>query len=208
MSDMFRSYDMQFQAHLDWKTGKKKAYSPPPGGSMHEAGRAFDLSLNDLKISLAQFWDIAKRHGVVPIIDEPSRQRKEAWHFECRGSHSEVYKYYKAGRGQDVKPYQTMAMSSILSIGENVDRFETRQKEACLQSGLIRLGYDLGNIDGIVGWRTKTALKEAGIGFGDIEEMVSSIEDLLQAKYPDEYGVRFAIEEALFDFEEPEHIEV
>lgn len=39
LSDLFRSYDMQLQAHLDWKIGKKRAYSHPPRGSLHEAGR-------------------------------------------------------------------------------------------------------------------------------------------------------------------------
>ena len=39
LSDMYRSHDMQFQAYMDYKTGKKSAFSPPPGGSMHEAGR-------------------------------------------------------------------------------------------------------------------------------------------------------------------------
>jgi hypothetical protein len=28
LSDLFRSYDMQFQAHLDYTSGKKSAYSP------------------------------------------------------------------------------------------------------------------------------------------------------------------------------------
>src|SRR4051812_32298727 len=49
LSDLFRSYDMQFQANRDYVTGKKTAYSPPPGGSMHEAGRAFDLDLKYIK---------------------------------------------------------------------------------------------------------------------------------------------------------------
>ena len=44
LSDLYRSYDMQLQSHLEWKTGKKSAFSPPPGGSMHEAGRACDLN--------------------------------------------------------------------------------------------------------------------------------------------------------------------
>jgi hypothetical protein len=39
---------MQLQSHLDWKTGKKSAFSPPPGGSLHEAGRALDLDLDSL----------------------------------------------------------------------------------------------------------------------------------------------------------------
>ena len=41
LSDLFRSYQMQFDAHQDFVTGRKKANSPPPGGSLHEAGRAF-----------------------------------------------------------------------------------------------------------------------------------------------------------------------
>jgi D-alanyl-D-alanine dipeptidase len=48
LSDLFRSYEMQLQSHLDWKTGKKSAFSPPPGGSLHEAGRALDLDLASL----------------------------------------------------------------------------------------------------------------------------------------------------------------
>src|SRR5262245_28593032 len=87
LSDMYRSYDMQLQAHLDYVNGKKTAYSPPPGGSMHEAGRAFDLELKALKIKLADFWTIARRHGLSPIIDTPSAGADEAWHFDCRGSH-------------------------------------------------------------------------------------------------------------------------
>jgi D-alanyl-D-alanine carboxypeptidase len=62
LSDLYRSYDMQLQAHLDYVTGKKKAFSPPPGGSMHEAGRAFDLDLSSLKMKLSDFWKIAAKH--------------------------------------------------------------------------------------------------------------------------------------------------
>lgn len=56
LSDLFRTYDMQLQAHLDYITGKKKAFSPAPGGSLHEAGRAFDMDLGKIKkITLAKF---------------------------------------------------------------------------------------------------------------------------------------------------------
>ena len=53
LSDLFRSYDMQFQAYLDYSSGKKSSKSPPPGSSMHESGRAFDLDLESMKVSLA-----------------------------------------------------------------------------------------------------------------------------------------------------------
>src|SRR5262249_20626296 len=55
LSDMFRSYDMQRQAYLDFKEGRKKAYSPPPGGSMHESGRAMDIDLESIGIPLKRF---------------------------------------------------------------------------------------------------------------------------------------------------------
>jgi zinc D-Ala-D-Ala carboxypeptidase len=37
LSDLFRSHDMQAQSHQDFIAGRKKAFSPPPGGSFHEA---------------------------------------------------------------------------------------------------------------------------------------------------------------------------
>ena len=206
LSDMFRSYDMQLQAHLDWRTKKKKAYSPPPGGSMHEAGRAFDLSLGDLKISLEDFWAIAERWNVVPIISTPDRRKSEAWHFEQRGSHQEVYDYYKTGKGTNMKPYQAMTASSILSIDVNVDRFESRQDMAYLQSCLIRLGYELGNIDGIIGNKTRTALDDAEIIYEDMNEALQQVEDKLQQKFPAEFNISEVVAEDIFDYEIPEHI--
>ena len=52
LSDLFRSYDMQLQSHKDYVMKKKKAFSPPPGGSMHEGGRAFDMDLVAMKVTL------------------------------------------------------------------------------------------------------------------------------------------------------------
>jgi D-alanyl-D-alanine carboxypeptidase. len=63
LSELYRSYDMQLQSHHDWKAKKKKAFSPPPGGSMHEAGRALDLDLKALKMPLSEFWAIAASQG-------------------------------------------------------------------------------------------------------------------------------------------------
>ena len=99
LSYLFRSYDMQLQAHLDFSSGKKRAFSPPPGGSLPESGRAFDVDLKGLNMPLANFWQIAQRIGGLPIIAEPNPKASEAWHFECRGSHQIVYDYYQAGKG-------------------------------------------------------------------------------------------------------------
>jgi hypothetical protein len=129
LSDLFRSHDMQSQSHNDYISGKKKAFSPPPGGSFHEAGRAFDLDLRSIKIPLAEFWEIAAKHGVSPIIKEPNANASEAWHFDCRGSHQLVYKYYQDGKANNFKPYAAAVASAILSIGIVVDTFVANQKQ-------------------------------------------------------------------------------
>ena len=187
LSDLFRSYDMQLQSHLDYVTGKKKAFSPPPGGSLHEAGRAFDLDLGNLKMPLERFWPIANRHGVFPIIKRPDPKASEAWHFDCRGSHNLVYEYYSAGKASNMKPYEAMAASAILAIGVKVDRFGARQREAAIQTCIIRLGPVIGNIDGAIGARTEAALATLGVPFRDAEETLRMLENKLQMAFPAEY---------------------
>lgn len=196
LSDLFRSYDMQLQSHLEWKTGKKTAFSPPPGGSLHEAGRACDLDLKSLKMKLADFWPIAAKHGMFPIIAKPVASESEAWHFDCRGSHQIVYDYYKAGKGSNMKsPYTAMAVSAILSVGVRVDQFGQNQAAAAIQIGLIRLGFELGSVDGDVGHKTRTALDEANIPWTTAEQTLLIVESQLKDKFPAEYN------EILFDGE-------
>ena len=71
LSDLFRARDLQQRAHTDWLAGRKRAYSPPPGGSMHEAGRAIDIDLGAITLDLGSFWKIAAAHGFTPVIDTP-----------------------------------------------------------------------------------------------------------------------------------------
>jgi len=189
LSDLFRSHDMQAQSHQDFISGKKKAFSPPPGGSFHESGRAFDLDLKAMKIELADFWAIAGKFGLVPIIDKPQKSKSEAWHFDCRGSHQLVYQYYLEKKGTNFKPYAAASASSILAIGVQVDTFGQNQQAAALQSCLIRLGKVIGNIDGQIGMRTQTALEELGINFNlqNIGGMLIEVENLVQQKFPAEF---------------------
>jgi len=188
LSDLFRSYDMQRQAHEDFVTGKKTAFSPPPGGSMHEAGRAFDIDLTAMRVPLADFWVIAAEWQVVPIIAEPKPKQSESWHFECRGSHQLVYDYYKAGKGANFpKPAQAMAASAIVSIGVRHDGYNGREKAAYVQSGLIRLGFELGSMDGDIGTKTKKALEAAHIAAGSIDAQLDAVEALLKQQFPGEY---------------------
>lgn len=184
LSDLFRSYDMQRNANLDYVEGRKKAYSPPPGGSMHEAGRAMDIDLASTGIPLAQFWELAKARGFFPIIDQPMQGRSESWHFDCRGSHGAVFDYVQQGKaGSSIAPYKQMAQSAILAIGVRVDTVPD-QSVAWLQSALIRLGFDPGRIDGVLGDRTLAALREAG---ADADDPAGSLTTNLKQNFPREY---------------------
>jgi zinc D-Ala-D-Ala carboxypeptidase len=188
LSDLFRNHDMQAQSHRDYISGKKKAFSPPPGGSFHEAGRAFDIDLSSIKISLAKFWKITAKHGVAPIIKQPNIHASEAWHFDCRGSHQLVYKYYEDGKAHNFKPYAAAVASAILSIGVVVDVFGANQKQAAIQSCLIRLGKEIGNMDGQIGSKTRRALEELSISAtGDLDGILMQLENALQQKFPGEF---------------------
>jgi hypothetical protein len=189
LSDMFRSFDMQLQAHIE--NAKKGVFSPRPGGSLHEAGRAFDLDLKALLaghiLKLSDFWEIARQRGVVPIIGAPDPSKSEAWHFECRGSHALVREYYQQGKGgAAMKPYEAMAASAILAIGVKVERFQN-QKAAAIQSALIRLGQSLGPLDGSIGQKTRDALTAVGIQQTDEQTMLNQLEEQLKQQFPEEF---------------------
>jgi hypothetical protein len=191
LSDLFRSYDMQAQAHQDYVSGKKPANSPAPGGSFHEAGRAFDLDLDAMKIKLSDFWKIAEKYGMLPIIDQPNTSKNEAWHFDCRGSHQIVYKYYADGKGKNFTPYKAAAASAILSIGVHVDDFGDNQIQATIQSCIIRLGKNIGNIDGLIGRNTQKALSELAITYdtSKLPDILNQLENLVQKKFPIEFSI-------------------
>lgn len=175
---------------------------------MHEAGRAFDLDLGKIKsIGLKDFWDIAKAEGVVPIISKPDAKLSEAWHFECRGSHQLVYDYYAAGKGNNfARPATAMAASAIVSVGVPVDAFGGNNIAAFIQSGLVRLGHNIGNIDGGVGPKTRAGLKALSIDDSlPLEEIAEAMDKKLQAAFPGEYFVS-GVPIAGLENDVPEHI--
>jgi hypothetical protein len=183
-SDLFRSYEMQKQANLDYLQGRKNAFSPPAGGSLHEAGRAMDIDLSTTGMGLAEFWAFLKPLGMVPIIAQPNPGTSEAWHFEYRGSHQLVYDYAAAGNVRaDMSPYKQAAASAILGLGIHVDQVKD-QTVALVQSALIRLGFDPGPIDGDPGSRTVSALQKAG---ATIDTAEGVLRPRLQERFPQEF---------------------
>jgi hypothetical protein len=110
-------------------------------------------------------------------------------HFDCRGSHQLVYEYYNTGKGTNFKPYTAMAASAILSIGVTVEKFGANQKAAAIQSALIRLGQNIGNMDGAIGNKTRGGLEAVGVPFGDPPAMLTALEGLLQVKFPQEFEI-------------------
>jgi hypothetical protein len=122
-----------------------------------------------------------------PIIGTPDSGKSEAWHFDCPGSHDLVHSYYKSGKGTNMKPYEAMSASGILAIGVQVDRFGKNQSAAALQSALVRLGFELGSIDGGIGQKTRDALTAAGIPLTDTETELAAAVEKLKAKFPEEF---------------------
>lgn len=187
LSDLFRSRAMQAAAHADYLRGAKAAYSPPPGGSLHEAGRACDIDLAAIGMPLPRFWTLAAARGFTPIVATPDSRLAEAWHFERRGSHALVHEHYAKGLAANMEPDAATAASAILAIGVHVDRFGAMQSAAAAQSTLIRLGHDIGAIDGEVGPRTRAGLAAAGLPLIGIDAARAALETLLAARFPDEW---------------------
>jgi len=187
LSDLFRSREMQDQAHQDFATGKKKAFSPPSGSSMHEAGRAFDIDLDAIAMPLAEFWKLAKAEGVEPIIAAPDAKASEAWHFECRGSFALVREHYRAGKASNMKPAQAMGAAAIAALGIELHAFAGRLAAVQLQSGLIRLGADPGAIDGDPGQRTEAALAALNLPPGAGPASLAAVNERVAKAFPGEF---------------------
>lgn len=151
ISDMFRSTEDQARAYQDWKTGKKRAYSPPPGGSMHEAGRAIDIDVSDTGIGLAKTKKILLDHGWIGIAKTGS----ECWHHDFRMTDGE-YAYKKGG-------YKAMAKYCINKI-KNMDKIKAgiNQDEEIfvtwVQQSLNRLINAKLTVDGDYGALTKAVV--------------------------------------------------
>lgn len=83
ITDMWRSSQEQLISWNNWLMGRKTSYSPPPGASMHEIGRAVDIDLRDsaTKIPPEQVIAALRASGwrCIALGDQPGH-----WHWEFR----------------------------------------------------------------------------------------------------------------------------
>lgn len=172
VTDLYRSTDTQRDARAKYDrwvaAGKpapgssgfdartmKNAYVAIPGRSWHNAGRAIDVHIEALRFpgvpadrQLDRLWDIATPLGWRPIIKAPTEGASESWHFEFFGPWARV----AARRGTE---------EAAIAAAQDVANGEVPGEGLRLQGGLHRAGYDVGEIDGIVGARTLGALTAA-----------------------------------------------
>src|SRR5260370_10543339 len=91
LSDLFRSHDMQSQSHADFVEGRKKAFSPPPGESLHEAGRGVDFGVSSIGGALPRVWEMCKAHGFRPALDGADPHPCGSFHFDMKRRHGAMY---------------------------------------------------------------------------------------------------------------------
>lgn len=136
----------------------KNAFVAKPGYSFHNAGRAVDVHVDELKFpglppdkQLDKLWELLRPIGWRPIIAEANERQSEAWHFDFMGEWEPVY---------DRLGYKDGAMCASLDIGlDCYSRWEWRS----VQAQLHRAGYDVGEVDGYAGPKTKKGLERARV---------------------------------------------
>jgi hypothetical protein len=184
ITELFRSWDTQAKAREDYETKKKKAFVAPPGGSFHQAGRAVDFSVKELNFQnlsedkwLQKFWDLAKPLGFRPIIRIPDLNMSECWHFDFPGK--DWLKLYDLADDfeHDAITYASVAKCCILDIGKwDPNAGSTSMKNMFIQSQLLRLGqHDIGDVDGILGFKTSRAINSLGFAGMSIDQVATLI---------------------------------
>ena len=172
ITDLFRDWQIQEKGNLDYITGKRKAFMAPPGNSFHQSGRAVDIDVQSLNFKDAKkseyikiLWEIAIPIGFMPIIKKPKINLSECWHFQFCGRDWEKA-YEKIGDAETAKC--TILDSGCWDIHED----SVKIQKMFLQSQLIRLGrYEIGKIDGIIGYKTVLALKSLDCISNDLDEI-------------------------------------
>ena len=188
LSDLFRSHDMQAQSHADFVEGRKKAFSPPPGGSLHEAGRAMDIDLSSIGVPLPQV--LGDRQGA-RLHARSSTRRIRTGRNPGTSIVAAVTTRYTSTcrpgrRAPCSRPIRRWRRARLLAIGVKLDVIPAQERRRSCKPALIRLGFDPGRIDGVQGNRTMRALEAAG---ADLHDPITWLSEALRKMYPAEYAL-------------------
>lgn len=153
VTELHRDVAVQAKARELYEKGIKKAFVALPGRSNHNAGRAIDIHISELKFpgvapdkQLDKLWEVAVPIGWSPIIKAPSESASESWHFDFWDDMRVVYN--RLG-------YEQGAFAGALLVGH---AGPGTSYASVLQALLSRAGLYLGKIDGIAGNNTIHAL--------------------------------------------------
>ena len=130
----------------------KVAAANRPGRSNHQGGRAVDVSTvapfpNDPPYRQVDLlWETGAPHGFTPIIPSPDETRSERWHFDFWNDWVGV---------RDQRGYEEACLCSALDVGQ---AGEWQDDVRLQQALLLRAGFDVGDVDGIAGKRTSSAM--------------------------------------------------
>lgn len=154
----------------------KNAYVAQPGRSGHNAGRSIDVHLAELKFpvpankQLDLLWECAIPLGWKPIISEADEGAKEAWHLDFWGDLTGVLE--RLG-------YEQAALCGAILVGHG----DLSGFDAVVQALLCRAGCNIGNIDGKIGPKTRSALAQAlGISEDAAATLIVSKNESVYAK--------------------------
>jgi hypothetical protein len=185
LNSVFRSWDKQQELRTKYEVyealtaeQKKKVPFVPlaafPGGSFHMAGRAIDVSIKDLNFKgipqsgwLKKFWELSAPLGFRPIIDKPDASISEAWHFDYCGVWDKLRTKYS---------YNLAAKCAIIDVGNwNPNEKPDKIKNMFVQVQLLRLGHNIGTVDGILGAKCVEALTKEKLNKESIDNIVLAL---------------------------------
>jgi len=134
------------------KPAPEVAVANKPGRSNHQGGRAIDVATGgafpaappDQQVDL--LWATGQPLGWTPIIAQPDENMSEHWHFDFWG-------FWRSVR--DHRGYDVGCLCSALDVGQ---AGEWQSDERLVQALLLRAGYDIGDVDGILGARSQAAI--------------------------------------------------
>lgn len=165
-TDMFRTWNMQAQANHDYITGKKKAFSPPPGESFHNAARSTDWDIVLIEQTLNPtgvgkkgfdlFWEIYNDLGFTGVLSNQHAADKnatEAWHIDYLGTFRKL---------RDRQGYKIAAMAATMdAIGNNfIGQNPEYIKNMRIQAYLLHLGLLRQDVTGFWNSASEVALDD------------------------------------------------